>query len=268
MEQGQDYINFLKSTYLSKSERNSKYSIRAFAKDIGISSSRVSELFNRKGRLSERIAKRIAGNLNLNPKEKKIFIALVLKEYSQSKLKQQEAIDYLDSLDRKDSFFSVNVDGFKLISDWYHFGILTVMELDEFDGSSVFLAKKLGINIETVKDALTRLLKLDFISFEKGIYFLNKEEGLTTTHDLFSPALRKSHKQSLNQGIEALESIPIELRDITSMMMAIDTKKLPEAKKMIKGFRRDLCQFLESDEKNSAYQLNIQLIPLNTNKEQ
>ena len=69
----------------------------------------------------------------------------------------------------------------------------------------------------------------------------------------------------IKQSIDALFAVPVESRDITSMTMAIDKNKIPEAKRKIKQFRRNLCQFLESGEKNEVYNLNVQLIPLTDN---
>ena len=54
----------------------------------------------------------------------------------------------------------------------------------------------------------------------------------------------------------------MELRDFTSMTMAIDPEKLTEAKKKIREFRRGLSEFLEAGKKEEVYRLNIQLVPV------
>ncbi|MCO4755645.1 MAG: TIGR02147 family protein, partial [Bacteriovoracaceae bacterium] len=74
--------------------------------------------------------------------------------------------------------------------------------------------------------------------------------------------LKRFHKQHIGKSLNAIDNVPVELRDITTMTMAIDIEKLPDAKELIKKFRRDLCNFLENDKKNNVYNLNIQLIPL------
>ena len=45
------------------------------------------------------------------------------------------------------------------------------------------------------------------------------------------------------------------------MTMAIYPKKLPMAKTMIRDFREQLCQYLETDNKTEVYELAIQLFP-------
>jgi uncharacterized membrane protein (DUF106 family) len=49
------------------------------------------------------------------------------------------------------------------------------------------------------------------------------------------------------------------------MTMSIDVKKLPEARKIIKKFRREMSQFLESGNQTRVYQLGIQLFPISKN---
>jgi len=45
------------------------------------------------------------------------------------------------------------------------------------------------------------------------------------------------------------------------MTMAIDPKNLPEAKKLIREFRKNLSVLLEEGTKTEVYDLNIQLLP-------
>ncbi len=101
----------------------------------------------------------------------------------------------------------------------------------------------------------------------KTLTLLEKtSKNVTTTHDVQSAALQLSHKQNLELAALALDEVAIEHRDITSITMAIDAKKLPLAKAMIKNFRRQLSEFLESGNKNEVYNLNVQLFPLTKRK--
>lgn len=66
----------------------------------------------------------------------------------------------------------------------------------------------------------------------------------------------------MKRAIEALDDVPIEERDITSMTMAIDVRKIQEAKKRIREFRKDMAAFLEEGEATEVYSLNVQFIPI------
>jgi hypothetical protein len=60
----------------------------------------------------------------------------------------------------------------------------------------------------------------------------------------------------------------MELRDQSSMTLAMNTKQLNVAKKRIKNFRRNLCTFLQkTKDRDAVYQLGISFYPVtNINK--
>ena len=70
------------------------------------------------------------------------------------------------------------------------------------------------------------------------------------------------------KAIDSLEKDPIDVRDMSGITMAISTRKLPEARKLIMDFRRKLCAFLEDGHKDAVYRLNVQLFPLSQEETQ
>lgn len=261
MNENMTYTDILKEEFTSRSQRNSRYSLRSFARDLEISPSRLSEIISEKGGLSEKMAKKICEKLELSVNETETFLALVNSKHARSAKVKKAAKEYLAFKQKKTDYRALSIDGFKLVSDWYHFAIITVMDLDDCDGTVSWVSKRLGLDYETVETAMDRLERLEILEFRDGRYFA-LETDITTTHDIESKALRSSHQQSLLQAIDALDEVPVELRDITSMTMAIDVNKMKEAKEKIKQFRREMCDFLESGDKNEVYNINIQLVPV------
>ena len=253
-----DYLDILKKEFDARKRANKSYSLRAFARDLELSPSRLSEVLSNKSGLSEQSAERIARKIKLSPSEAKLFIELVNKKHGRSSKTRQEAEEYIESNSNKNS---ISLDGFKVMSDWYYFAILSVMELDECNGTVSWIAKRLGLDGEVTGSALKTLMSLDYIGEENGKYFLLKN-NLTTTHDVKSYALRNYHKQNIQRGIEALDTVDVELRDITSMTMTFEKSKMKEAKEMLKNFRRMFCQKMEEGKKEEVYSLNIQFVPL------
>lgn len=270
MLQDLDYTDFIKTELEQRVFSNKSYSLRSFARDLEFSPSRLSEILSNRGALSTASALKMSKLLKLTHKEATIFVALANISNSSSKKIKSEANKFLNSLKDNNSN-SISLDSFRLISDWHYFAILSTMELDEFDGTALWIGERLGLSLEKTKEALELLDELEYIKNDSCFYSLKDSSGNQTTNDISSCALRKSHKQSLSHAIETIDEIDIELRDISSMTMAIDLKKIPHAKKLIQNFRRELCQYLESGDKEEVYNLNIQLIPLtkiNNNKSQ
>lgn len=240
---------------------NPSYSLRAFARDLDVRPSQLSDILKGKSGLSSKKSVLVAEAIGLNVKEQEIFKAMVEVEHGRSEHIKMTAKKFIEQNSYSENFESLTLDGFKIISDWYHFAILSTMELDDYDGSLDFIATNLMLDLSIVEQAAKRLLRLDYIDLKNG-KFVVADVMLATTHDIESSALRKFHKQHLNKSIKAVDEINILLRDITTMTMAIDLDRIKEAKSMITKFRRGFCKKMESGKKNHVYNLNIQFIPL------
>lgn len=79
-----DYREVLKNELVQRQERNSLYSLRSFARDLGISPSRLSEIFNHKQGISLSWAKKISEKINLSTEDAELFCLLVTKEHGKS----------------------------------------------------------------------------------------------------------------------------------------------------------------------------------------
>ncbi len=80
MSKGIDYRSTLKSKLADRRRRNPSYSLRAFARDLGMSASHLSEVIRRKGRLSLRSAELVVTNLELEPDDRLNFLWQVGRE--------------------------------------------------------------------------------------------------------------------------------------------------------------------------------------------
>jgi uncharacterized protein (TIGR02147 family) len=126
------------------------------------------------------------------------------------------------------------------------------------------MAERLGLSATEVRAAVERLIRLGLLTRRGGK--LVSSGRCTTTQDVPSAALKRFHRQGLERAIDALEGVEIEDRDITSITMAVDHRKVPAAKAQIRKFRRQLAKSLESGERDEVYQLSIQLVPITRKK--
>ncbi len=244
-----------------KMKSNPNYSLRAFARDLSINPSQLSDVLRGKIGISSKKALDIASKIGLNQRESLLFKAMVELEHGRTEKIIEDARKFIATNTFSENFKGLTLDGFKIISDWHYFAILSTMELDNFDGTTGFIAHKLNLPIALVDESIKRLLKMDLIDLKDGKFYATGVM-LTTTHDIQSSALKKFHKGHMAKAVSALDEIAVEFRDITSMTMVIDIDKIKEAKEMIKNFRRQFCQVMESGKKNQVYNLNIQFIPL------
>jgi uncharacterized protein (TIGR02147 family) len=159
----------------------------------------------------------------------------------------------------------MELDQFSVIADWYHSAILELIAVKGFRSDARWIAKRLGITVSEANTAIERLLNLEMLKRKKSGKLVNAVGSQTTLTKTphTSQAQRRLQKQVLEMALSALEEIPVEKRSQTSVTMAINKKRLPEALEYIRRFRRDLSQFLEQDlDKDEVYHLGISLYPV------
>ena len=201
---------------------------------------------------------------------------LIPKEKMKLKIAQQIGLDAKDL-----PLFDVNqnsgnvhlydLETFSLISDSYHYDLLELIKLPNLSHSTKSLSDALGLEQKTVKSALNRLIKLGLLSKDENGRYINKDEfSSSITKTQTSKAHQNHQKQILETAIVALDNVPVEFRSQSSMTMAIDVKKLPQAREFIKEFRRNLAKFLtDSNDPNDVYNLSVSLFPVtNFHKEE
>ncbi|MDB5037261.1 MAG: hypothetical protein JWQ35_789 [Bacteriovoracaceae bacterium] len=246
---GSEGAAILTSAFLERKARNPRYSLRAMALSLKIPPGRLSEYFSQKRRVTPKVAIQIAERLQLDPVKRNRLL----------KSAQFHSESEIDSID--ENYLTLSLDQFNSISDPIHFAILSLSETENSKSDPLWIAKRLKISVSEVRGALERLERLELIYVKNGKLFpLDKQ--LATTTDISSPAIRLSHQKTLERAASALEDISVEWRDFSCMVVAADLKKIPEAKKMIRHFRRRLAKFLKSEKPTEVYSLSIQLLPM------
>jgi uncharacterized protein (TIGR02147 family) len=86
---------------------------------------------------------------------------------------------------------------------------------------------------------------------------------LTTGEDWHAIAVRRFQQDTIMLAHRALDSVPKELRDISTVTLTLSAEGLDEARERIKQFRKELLELAGRQEKPSgAYHMNIQLVPV------
>jgi uncharacterized protein (TIGR02147 family) len=261
MKNETSYRDILKDKLSERCQKNGKYSLRAFARDLEFSPQRLSHVLSGRHGLSPEAAEKVAINLGMNPEEVKFFCALVQEKHARSKVVKNMAKEMLHTI--KSQYKDLSLEHFKVISDWYHFAIMELTLIEGFSSDVKWISKALGITEIETKMAIERLIRLTLL--EK-----DKQGNLTLTGQFFadpkgtpSQALRNFHRQLMEKATQSLEFQKIEQRDIASVILAIDEDDIPRAKEMIKKFRTKFDnEFSASKRKTKVYCLGIQLFSL------
>lgn len=221
--------------------------MRAFARDLKISSGRLADYFSGESLPNSQTLEKIFQALDVSePERKRIF----------DKLKGQKYLSRGKGFTKQ-----LSEEEFREVSNWKCWSILTLFRSPEFSSQPEWISTKTGFTEAEVIKHLKSLEKIGLIEKTNDGYVLTNQ-SITTSNDLPSAAIRNAHKQFLDRALFALENVPVNLRDMTSITMCIDPENLPKAKELIAEFRVRLSELLEHGHSTEVYNLNVSLFPL------
>jgi uncharacterized protein (TIGR02147 family) len=132
---------------------------------------------------------------------------------------------------------------------------------DEWDRIGDLLHPKVAS--AKVKEAVATLAGLGFLEKRDDGFWHVREPFLRDGKGSQTRALRHFHRQSLLLAVEAIESVPVEMRDLSSVTVSIPEKGYLEISEMIRDFRsRLLTAVSRMQGPDRVYQVSIQAIPL------
>jgi uncharacterized protein (TIGR02147 family) len=260
------YLKQLEHSFESRSKVNPRYSLRAYARDLGVSVSRLSGVLNGKFGLSSDAAREIARALGLEPRAALLFVDSVESRHARSKKARELALTRLQK--KSDSFQSLSLDQFQIISDWQHFAILELTHTGAFlESESVRVARRLGISVIEAKRSIERLLNFDLLSVDAGGVLKSTGSFFANKDGVPSDAIRKHQKQLLDKAARAVDLQTTEERSIRSLTIAIDRADLPELQKLLDDFQTRMKKRAnQAQTKNEVYAFTMQFFRL-TEKE-
>ncbi len=156
---------------------------------------------------------------------------------------------------------TLSQDQFHLISDWWYFGLLNLVKTRGFKNQAAWMARRLGVSVETVREAWQRLFRLGYLE-QNGTRVVRKHPSLKTTDKVMDLSIRKSHLTDLELIEKAIFDAPYELRDNTSCFFVIDKKDIPRAREMIRLFQSQFLNELGKESGEEVYKMSIALFPI------
>lgn len=249
--QTESYETFLKEELERRTKANPQYSLRAFARHLGMSSGELSEIIRGKRKLSLKATQKIAQALGLTTTEAKHLGYLVQK-------KNGGIVEGKVNLSTR----NLSIDMFNLLSDWYCFGILNLTECEGFKWEERWLARRLGVSVNEVSLAIARLERVGLLERKNGKRIVTKDY-LISPDGVPSEAIRNYHRQMLTRAIHALEMQKIGERENTGIGFAVDPKNLPSIKKDISDFLDQIVEkYGRTKKAREVYQCEVALFRL------
>ena len=251
-----DIPSLLREKLRAAMRRNPRFSLRAFAKQLGIDHSTLSQVLRSKRRLTARALELVGKRIGLSEEAIR-----ACAEKSRKKPSPKSLAEDIRS-------FHFDLDTFQLLSAWYHYAILELIQIQGFKSDSRWIASTLGIAVEQVSIALQRLLRLELLEMSGRDRWIDKS-GDAEFHgaSLTEVAGNQVNQEVHELAIEAVKHIPSQHRIHRQMVLALDSRKLPRLKILVDDLMDDLRSVVaESAAKDDVYQVEISCFPVTTLK--
>lgn len=147
---------------------------------------------------------------------------------------------------------------------WYHSAIHALLSIYEFRGEFKKLGSLLSpsITAKQVQESILLLKKIGLImKGDDGVY-RPKDSFVTSGEKWHAAAIRDFQKETINLSSQALDIYPKELRDISTVTVALSAKDLPEIRERIRQFRQSILSLENDNVPDTVFQINIQVIPV------
>ena len=238
-------LRALIQSYIEEKKKSTNFSLRKFASSVSVSPSTISGFLNNKRGLSEKLAKRVLGQLDIDPKIK---------------------AEYLKGYYDKSHFSSENntsFEIFKMLSDWRYYAVLAILETKSLSPSIDQIAQRLNLNVESINEVMSKLISERIIVQRDDTYLVQKH----LDEIKINPFIKSLARRELNfQGIKLSEKKISRANDNSDhnngfyLTLTVPGSKKEEAK-MKDYFEKivpEIKKNLNPDSSDEVYQINIQ----------
>lgn len=234
-----------------KAQKKGSYSLRSYAKDLGISPGRLNALLEGVNIPSLKTIEKISTLLKLSAEERNCFHVAVELDKNQRILKQADII--------------LKSEDMHIIVDWVPYAIISLLMTYKFELTAEAVAHRLGVSPSVANKSIEKLKALRLIENVDGRWQPTKNKIATET-DIPSVMIRKSHEEKMALSVKRMHQVDVELRDYSAITFPVDLNNINVAKKLITEFRRNIAEKMAAGTPTEVYSLNIQMFPLSISK--
>lgn len=240
-------VGLLLSKYFKrKKKKNPRYSVRAFARDLGVAPSFASNLLNGKKMISAQKLDRLSQVLDLD----EAVIAMLTK--SVVPVAKVNPLSEFEPIENKNLSF---------INPWFNVAILDLMTCINFNPDPKEISRRLGIHEIEVINSLKLLESLGLAK--------KTTDGYKKTDRLLRVPVKQSlreirefHRVMIKKSLLHLTENDYENRLITGVTIATNRENIKKAKAKMNEAMHEITQILCEGDCTELFQLNLQLFQL------
>ncbi len=258
----------LKAYFKRKKKKNKNLSMRWLAQKLELSPSMTSMIMNGKRLPSLQILEELCQLLDIDLEQEDSLRLQILLDKKMTSDRSDLAFTKAErKIIAKDNDWELaNASQFIALKDWYFFAIMQTMLLKDYDGTPQYIAKFIGLDVETVSTAIDQLVHVGLVikNLESGQYhkaqrqtkYMSRDRNRLTLHHI---ANMKKVISTLEEE-SSLESVKDRL--VTSACFSCKESDIPLMKQKISTFLKEMASTNESEGHDEVCLLLVQFLPL------
>ena len=259
-----DYRDFLKAFYECRKKEMPFYSYRMTGEKLGLDSSYLFRVLQKKHHLPAHALRTAKEMLGLSGRSAEYFdllyAAAVSKDSSQKAELMAKALA-LGDVERH----SLQVAELKLLENWWIPAVRAYLELNGGVVNTKQIARDMcpPITEEQAQEAIEILKEVGLVKKLASGKLALTETHLTVGGPEKAQAVRNFQKQALRLASDALENIPAEKRNISTLTLSVDQEGFEDIGDMVKEFRRLVQKRVDSIQNpDRVMQLSMAFYPV------
>ncbi|WP_374073642.1 DUF4423 domain-containing protein [Bdellovibrio bacteriovorus] len=249
-----DLSSLLHNEFEKRRNKNPRYSLRAFAKSLSIEAGALLRIMNNTRVATQATARSLLNGLNISPMtQKEILEALDIRRSTAFKAT------------KKSGMTAFSVQEFENYFDILHIHVLEALNLKQFKNvdSLPDLAESLNVSLLQLNEVVNRLAQIGAVEI-KGDQFNVLYKSFSTVPIPFTTEKRKAlQKEFLKKAQDAIDTIPFELRDNSTLTIPLSEKDLASIKMILKRARMRINKVSEKRTKrDQLYNVSLALYPV------
>ncbi len=261
-----DARRFLGDYYAFKKQTSSGFSYRAFSRKAQIKSPNYLKLvIDGERNLTPKMAHRFGLACGLAGDRLSYFLDLVAFTQARSTDEKAARYDRLIRFREHREIHRIDIPYGLYYTRWYVPAIRELAFRTDFSADPDWIAPRLlpPITRAEAQEALDLLLELELLTADETGKLRPTDALVTTGPEVKGLHYRQYHQVMMSRAAVALDDLPKEKRDISSVTLCLGEGGLARMKERLQAFRRELLQMSASEaEPRQVVQVNLQMFPL------
>ena len=240
-----EFIDLLNDQFQVLRRKNPRFSVRAFAKKVGLSPGSLSDTLKKK-KTWQISADRACEILERIPvataRKNRLLVKMARPAIYPREVAARSAFEHL--------------------KNWAFYPILFSFDLPLPLREPKIIAERLGIGVQRAESVIEDLVQRKFLSRSRDGRLNKTDINYADGDGPSREEIRKYHATSLKLAEQALENIPAERRDFSTLTFAGDEKRLAQLREEIRKLHENASALMdEGDHNTHVFQLSVQVFP-------